>query len=101
MHHPSLKKFILAALSVFSIGLHASDLGTPDQDDIEYPDWKPHSEKEVELGKFLFFDNRLSLNADMSCATCHNPELRFSDGVAFGQSTMDNKLAGTHRTFSI
>ncbi|MGB0372530.1 MAG: cytochrome-c peroxidase [Opitutales bacterium] len=85
---------ILALIASCAIS-HAADLGTPDRSDIEYPDWEPHSPEEIELGKFLFFDNRLSLNADMSCATCHNPELGFSDGVAFGQGTMDNKL-GRH-----
>jgi cytochrome c peroxidase len=34
----------------------------------------------VELGKFLFFDNRLSVNNTRSCATCHNPQLGFTDG---------------------
>lgn len=37
-------------------------LGTPDIDDIEYPDDEPHSAEEVDLGKTLFFDTRLSLN---------------------------------------
>ena len=32
------------------------------------------------LGHRLFFDERLSLNATKSCATCHAPELAFTDG---------------------
>ncbi|MFT5049032.1 MAG: cytochrome c peroxidase [Chlamydiales bacterium] len=32
------------------------------------------------LGHFLFFDPRLSSNGEISCATCHVPELGFSDG---------------------
>ena len=28
-----------------------------------------------ELGKYLFFDENLSLNANQSCATCHGPEV--------------------------
>jgi cytochrome c peroxidase len=40
----------------------------------------------VELGRILFFDPILSQNNDMSCATCHNPDLGFanSDQQAIG-----------------
>jgi len=33
----------------------------------------------VELGKFLFFDPRLSGSNFISCATCHNPAMGWSD----------------------
>ncbi|MBI3554112.1 MAG: hypothetical protein HY077_16570 [Elusimicrobia bacterium] len=36
---------------------------------------------EVELGRELFFDPRLSGNKAMSCATCHNPALAWADGL--------------------
>jgi cytochrome c peroxidase len=39
----------------------------------------------VDLGKKLFFDKRLSGNGLSSCATCHLPELHFTDGKARGQ----------------
>lgn len=32
------------------------------------------------LGQRLFFDTRLSLTGSKSCATCHNPQLAFTDG---------------------
>jgi len=35
----------------------------------------------VELGKMLFFDPRLSGSGWISCATCHNPALGWSDGL--------------------
>jgi cytochrome c peroxidase len=35
----------------------------------------------VELGKMLFFDPRLSGSGWISCATCHNPSLGWSDGL--------------------
>jgi len=38
------------------------------------------SEQLRELGKLLFYDKNLSNNKEMSCATCHNPELAFTDG---------------------
>jgi cytochrome c peroxidase len=34
----------------------------------------------VELGRKLFFDKRLSSDATVSCATCHDPALAFADG---------------------
>lgn len=46
------------------------------------PDDKPYDPQKVELGKMLFFDPRLSGNGKMSCATCHNPALGWSDGMA-------------------
>jgi cytochrome c peroxidase len=34
----------------------------------------------VELGKKLFFDKRISINDQQSCADCHSPDKAFSDG---------------------
>ena len=36
----------------------------------------------VELGRNLFFDPRLSKSGLMSCATCHNPALHWTDGLS-------------------
>jgi len=35
----------------------------------------------IALGEMLFFDPRLSRKANMSCASCHNPALGWSDGL--------------------
>lgn len=35
----------------------------------------------IELGKKLFFEPRISANGNMSCGTCHNPSLGWSDGM--------------------
>lgn len=40
----------------------------------------PMSEVKVELGRWLFHDNRLSINGTTSCATCHIQSLAFTDG---------------------
>ncbi|MEP2026631.1 MAG: cytochrome c peroxidase [Reichenbachiella sp.] len=37
----------------------------------------------VALGRMLFFDTRLSANNQISCASCHQPELAFSDNKSF------------------
>ncbi|MBT5550317.1 MAG: cytochrome-c peroxidase [Nitrospina sp.] len=48
---------------------------------IEHPADNPWSKEKHQLGKMLFFDPRLSGNNRMSCATCHNPSLGWSDGL--------------------
>lgn len=42
----------------------------------------PLTSEGVALGRLLFFDTRLSGNNSISCASCHRPELAFSDAVA-------------------
>ena len=41
---------------------------------------------QVDLGRLLFFDPRLSKRGTMSCATCHKPELAWTDGLARAKS---------------
>ncbi len=48
------------------------------------PEDNPMSEAKVELGRFLFYDTRLSGNQTQSCATCHQQALGFTDGRAQG-----------------
>jgi cytochrome c peroxidase len=38
--------------------------------------------EQVELGRLLFFDPRLSGDASISCATCHDPKKGWADGKA-------------------
>jgi cytochrome c peroxidase len=40
----------------------------------------PISVAKVELGRMLFADGRLSVTGSYSCASCHVPELAFTDG---------------------
>ncbi|MEY4766268.1 MAG: hypothetical protein RI907_2941 [Pseudomonadota bacterium] len=47
------------------------------------PDNAPTAER-VALGKQLFFDPRLSGSGFLSCASCHNPAMGWSDGLATG-----------------
>nr|WP_315027755.1 cytochrome c peroxidase [uncultured Chryseobacterium sp.] len=48
---------------------------------------------EVMLGKKLFFDPKLSSSSQISCSSCHNPELGWSDGqeVALGTDHLQGK----------
>jgi cytochrome c peroxidase len=45
------------------------------------PTDNPMSDEKVALGRHLFYDKRLSVNEQMSCATCHQQELAFTDGL--------------------
>jgi cytochrome c peroxidase len=44
----------------------------------------PMIPEKVELGRYLFYDSRLSVNGKASCATCHKQELAFTDGRPAG-----------------
>jgi len=46
----------------------------------------PMTAAKVELGRYLFYDERMSANGKASCGTCHKQELAFTDGrpVAIG-----------------
>ncbi len=43
----------------------------------------PTTREKIELGRLLYFDPALSGNNEQSCATCHHPDLGFSDGRNF------------------
>ncbi len=48
----------------------------------ELPRDNPLIIERVELGRKLFFDRRLSINNEQSCADCHSPQKAFTDGLA-------------------
>jgi cytochrome c peroxidase len=60
---------------------------------MQFPSENPYSFESWELGKYLFYDNRLSLNNDVSCASCHHQHLGFADNNQF--SFGDNGAIGT------
>lgn len=70
-------------LAVCCAGTVDPDTGTfaPLPVEAPSPDDNPTTPEKVLLGKELFFDQRLSGDNDMSCATCHAPEKGFGDGL--------------------
>ena len=46
------------------------------------PKDNPGNAAKVQLGRYLFYDKRMSVNGTTSCATCHRQELAFTDGRA-------------------
>ncbi|MFD1605996.1 cytochrome-c peroxidase [Flavobacterium artemisiae] len=55
-------------------------------------DYKLTNDKIV-LGERLFYDKALSKNNDRSCATCHNPEKAFTDGLKTNVSLTGSNLS--------
>ena len=51
------------------------------------PEDNPVSTAKVTLGRRLFYDTRLSVDGDMSCASCHEQSRAFTDGKARGAGT--------------
>ncbi|MEM0936196.1 MAG: cytochrome c peroxidase [Pseudomonadota bacterium] len=45
----------------------------------------------AELGKRLFYDPRLSGDTSLACASCHSPELAFTDGLALSEAYSGNR----------
>jgi cytochrome c peroxidase len=48
------------------------------------PPDNPMTRQKVELGRYLFYDTRLSLNQTQSCSTCHRQQRAFTDGRGRG-----------------
>lgn len=90
--------------AVLRRALTSSPLPEPPSDATnQYAD-DPHA---AELGRSLFFDPRLSGNVEVSCATCHQPDLWFTDGLkkSKGLGTADRHAptlvdAAHHRWFN-
>lgn len=57
------------------------------------PEDNPLSAAKVELGQKLYFDQRLSLDNTVSCATCHDPRKGFADGKLIAEGVKAQKGA--------
>jgi cytochrome c peroxidase len=56
------------------------------------PVTNPMSQAKALLGRYLFYDQRMSVNGTQSCASCHRQELAFTDGraTAVGSTGQDH-----------
>jgi len=85
------KKRLIVSVAVgigFTLGTVAQAAKVPDIGPL--PAVKINKAK-AELGKRLFFDPRLSGDAAISCAHCHQPEKGFADGMALSDGYPGNK----------
>ena len=96
-----MRRGIPVTLGTLAMGLllsgHSMDLYVWD-----LPSWVPRpvvpadnpmSAAKVELGQHLFYDKRLSSDQSMSCATCHQQDKAFTDGLATAQGVTGEKGA--------
>lgn len=67
-------------------------LGLPS---VPWPQDNPYTPEKAELGRLLFFDDRLSKNGLVSCASCHDPAHAFS-GVTSLSSGVTGRPTGRH-----
>jgi cytochrome c peroxidase len=49
--------------------------------EVFFEDMRPPSPARVRLGRWLFYDTRLSADNTIACASCHKPEFAFSEGT--------------------
>ncbi len=59
-------------------------LGASDEPPVDETNAYATDERAARLGQFLFFDERLSGNGEVSCASCHQPEHGFSMPARLG-----------------
>ena len=84
-------------------GKPQAPLGLPP---LPWPPANPYSAAKVELGRYLFFDSRLSADGTISCASCHDPRHAFTDGAAVatgirGQKGTRNASTLINRAYSL
>jgi len=53
----------------------------------------PMTVEKVELGRYLFYEPRLSVNGEQSCASCHQQSRAFTDGKAIPEGTTGERHA--------
>ncbi len=83
----------LALPAFLTWGLVAADLpkaplGLPP---LTWPRQNPYSPAKVVLGRYLYFDRRLSADQTVSCASCHDPQKAFTDGAAVATGIRSQK----------
>jgi len=68
-----------------------------DEEAFKVPQDNPMTSEKIELGRLLFFDKRLSANNTIACASCHIPELAFTDGQSVSSGIHHLQGVGAHQ----
>lgn len=93
---PSKFTFVLwlFLFALTSIGekviLIETPLGFPE---LNVPSDNPITKAKIELGKKLFFDNLLSRDSSISCASCHKPSHAFTDGLQKARGIKEREVS--------
>jgi len=72
----------LTAAGLLAVGGGVAAQAVPDLAPLPAPKF---NKDQAELGRYLFFDVRLSGDAALSCATCHDPKKGWTDGQPLGK----------------
>jgi cytochrome c peroxidase len=73
----------LPAIFILSCAAYAQPPKTPlGLPPLAWPPDNPYSRAKAELGRYLYFDKRLSADETLSCASCHVPKSGFTDNSA-------------------
>lgn len=75
----------MLAATGLATGAALAQAPAPSADLQPLPDAK-FNQAMAEMGKYLFFDVRLSGDAAISCATCHDPKKGWTDGQPLGKA---------------
>ena len=67
-------------------------LGLPE---VPVPEDNPMTPEKIALGKLLYFDTRLSKDGTISCATCHDPKMAWTEHRATSKGIKD-QLGGAN-----
>ncbi|MEE2960521.1 MAG: MbnH family di-heme enzyme [Myxococcota bacterium] len=93
------KRYILFLLSVLG-AVHCSESEERYAFDLpshfpqpQIPESNPMTLSKIELGRYLFYDTRLSVNGTTSCGSCHQQKLAFTDGKALAVGATGDVLA--------
>lgn len=79
--HYLIASLLFAAAAGVAVSAHAAEpLGLRP---VKVPKDNPQTPEKIALGKQLYFDKRLSKDNTVSCASCHDPKLGFSNGERF------------------
>jgi len=82
--------FLLVGTLVTYLWAAETPLGLPP---VPIPSDNPQTPEKIALGKRLFEDKRFSADGTVSCATCHDPQKAFADGLPTSEGI--KKLKGT------
>ncbi len=81
--------FILGMIFLLTSGALAQEpLGLPP---VPVPKDNPITPDKVALGKRLFMDKRFSADGTVACATCHDPQMAFVDGLPVSEGINGRK----------
>ncbi|MBN7799126.1 cytochrome-c peroxidase [Parahaliea mediterranea] len=90
--HCELRSLYQRYASLQDAGVGGLKTGLPDYRD-------GFSPRQIDLGRYLFFDPLLSADGDVSCASCHQPDRGFADGR--GRSVGHDGQLGTRSAPSL